>query len=172
MSQAGIISVTHVTPGVLETLTGNSGGPVGPTGNNINVVGAGSVSVAGNPGLSTLTITVSGGGFTWIVDNAAGPTTLVNSTGYIANRAAGNTYQLPAVAAVGDMYRIVGVQAGGNWIILQQAGQNIQFGSQSSTIGVVGTVGSTAIGDSIELVCTVANTTFVAASYVGNLGWT
>ena len=32
----------------------------GPTGNNINVIGAGAVSVAGNPGTSTLTINLSG----------------------------------------------------------------------------------------------------------------
>lgn len=45
---------------VIETLTGNVGGPVGPTGNNINIIGAGGVLVTGNPGTSTLTITVSG----------------------------------------------------------------------------------------------------------------
>lgn len=50
---------TPVGP-VVETLTGNSGGPVGPTANNINILGAGGVLVAGNPGTSTLTITVSG----------------------------------------------------------------------------------------------------------------
>lgn len=45
---------------VVETLTGNTGGAVGPTGNNINIVGTGGVSVAGNPGTSTLTISISG----------------------------------------------------------------------------------------------------------------
>lgn len=63
MSQAGAIASTGgVGPTVVETLTGNSGGPVGPTGNNINVVGDGtSVTVAGNPGTSTLTISLVGG---------------------------------------------------------------------------------------------------------------
>ncbi len=45
-----------VPPTVVETLTGNTGGPVGPTGNNINVVGTGLITVTGNPGTSTLTI--------------------------------------------------------------------------------------------------------------------
>jgi len=45
-----------VPPTVVETLTGNTGGPVGPTGNNINVVGTGLLTVTGNPGTSTLTI--------------------------------------------------------------------------------------------------------------------
>jgi hypothetical protein len=62
MSQSGILN-RSITPPVtaIETLTGNSGGPVGPDGaNNINVVGAGVITVAGNPGTSTLTITPSG----------------------------------------------------------------------------------------------------------------
>lgn len=46
-----------------ETLTGNTGGPVPPTGNNINVIGDGTtITVAGNPGTSTLTISAVGGG--------------------------------------------------------------------------------------------------------------
>lgn len=42
---------------VTETLTGNTGGPVPPTLNNINVVGDGIyTTTSGNPGTSTLTI--------------------------------------------------------------------------------------------------------------------
>jgi hypothetical protein len=45
-----------------ETLTGNTGGPVPPTANNINVVGDGTtITTAGNPATSTLTISVAGG---------------------------------------------------------------------------------------------------------------
>lgn len=43
--------------GVVDTLTGNSGGAVGPTAGNINVVGDGStISIVGNPGTNTLTV--------------------------------------------------------------------------------------------------------------------
>jgi len=57
MSQAGrYTSGSGAAP--VETLTGNTGGAVPPTGGNINVVGTGVVSVAGNPGTSTLTISV------------------------------------------------------------------------------------------------------------------
>jgi hypothetical protein len=46
-----------------ESLTGNTGGAVSPTGNNINVVGDGTtVTVAGNPGTSTLTISAVSSG--------------------------------------------------------------------------------------------------------------
>lgn len=53
MSQQGKLSEQEV----LETLTGNTGGPVGPDGDgNINVVGTGPITVTGNPGTNTLTI--------------------------------------------------------------------------------------------------------------------
>jgi hypothetical protein len=43
--------------GAVETLTGNSGGAVGPTAGNVNVLGDGStISIIGNPGTNTLTI--------------------------------------------------------------------------------------------------------------------
>lgn len=59
MSQAGIINIAGGGTGAVETLTGNSGGAVPPTANNINILGTGSVSVSGNPGTSTLTISIN-----------------------------------------------------------------------------------------------------------------
>lgn len=59
MSQAGSLGGGIIPPGgVVETLTGNTGGPVGPNGSgNINVVGDGiTIDVSGNPGTNTLTI--------------------------------------------------------------------------------------------------------------------
>jgi len=46
--------------GAAESLTGNSGGAVSPTANNINTVGTGSITIAGNPGTSTLTTQLTG----------------------------------------------------------------------------------------------------------------
>lgn len=61
MSQAGSASGGGGGGGTpISTLTGNTGGAVSPTGGNINVVGSGVVSVTGNPGTSTLTISTSG----------------------------------------------------------------------------------------------------------------
>lgn len=56
MSQAGRYISNTGPGGFVQTLTGNTGGAVPPTGGNINVVGTGGVTVAGNPGTSTLTI--------------------------------------------------------------------------------------------------------------------
>ena len=58
MSQI-LFSIPGGPGAIVETLTGNSGGAVGPTGNNINVLGAGVLSVAGNAGTSTLTISMT-----------------------------------------------------------------------------------------------------------------
>lgn len=62
MSQAGALNSGGGGGGSgVQTLTGNTGGAVSPTANNINVVGSGVISVAGNPGTSTLTISSSAG---------------------------------------------------------------------------------------------------------------
>ncbi len=53
------ISQNAVAP--VDSLTGNAGGPVGPdAGGNVNILGAGGITVTGNPGTNTLTITDGG----------------------------------------------------------------------------------------------------------------
>ncbi len=61
MSQAGKLFDGTILPDI-ETLTGNSGGAVGPTGGNINVLGdTTTIDIVGNPGTSTLTVSLTGG---------------------------------------------------------------------------------------------------------------
>lgn len=61
MSQFFINSSGTVLPDI-ETLTGNSGGAVGPDAAfNINLLGSNGVLVTGNPGTNTLTISVQNG---------------------------------------------------------------------------------------------------------------
>lgn len=66
MSQAGNFNTSAIIPPgmIVETLTGNTGGPVGPNGaNNINIVGDGTtIQITGNPGTNTLTVVGLGGG--------------------------------------------------------------------------------------------------------------
>jgi hypothetical protein len=61
MSQITLLVPASFPPGsVVQTITGNTGGAVGPDGtDNINIVGTGSVTVTGNPGTNTLTISDS-----------------------------------------------------------------------------------------------------------------
>lgn len=60
MSQSGFLDTSGGGGGNVQTLTGNSGGAVGPSGNNINILGTtGQLTVTGNPGTSTLTIALT-----------------------------------------------------------------------------------------------------------------
>ena len=62
MSQVGKLSASSFPPGtVVQTVTGNAGGPVSPDpGNNINLLGNAPISVTGNPFTNTLTIAFTG----------------------------------------------------------------------------------------------------------------
>jgi hypothetical protein len=91
---------------------------------------------------------------------------LVNE-GYVMNRATAITATLPATAAFGSVIKIVGKGAGLT-IIAQNAGQTIFFGTASTTPGVGGTLTATSQYDCVELVCIVADTSFVVRSSQGN----
>ena len=105
------------------------------------------------------------GGITW--STPVGAFNLVKSNGYFCDDIGLQVATLPAVAAVGDTFRIIAVSAGG-WQIIQNSGQWISF-STASTIPTSGSVYSTHQGDSLELVCYVANDGFYAVSSVGNI---
>lgn len=162
LNNNGASSITTV-----QTLTGNSGGAVGPTGNNIDVVGSGGVTVVGNPGTSTLTISVSGSGITWNEVVAASANMLVNN-GYVTNNAGVVTLTMPATAAFGDVIQVCGKGAGG-WSIAQNAGQTIHFGSLSTTAGAGGSLSSILRYDCVEIVCITTDTEFIVNSAIGNL---
>lgn len=83
-------------PGSVLTLTGNSGGAVGPDGGgNINVVGDGSIiSIAGNPGTNTLTATIA-----TATTAQEGATTLATNAQAIAGTDAVNAVTSAALGA-------------------------------------------------------------------------
>lgn len=151
----------------VTTITGNSGGAVPPTAGNINIIGAGGVTVSGTPGTSTLTITASATAFTWNEITGTSSAMLVNN-GYVANNAGLVTLTLPAVATFGDVIQVVGKGAG-LWAIAQNAGQSINFGTLTSTVGAGGSVAAISQYDCVSLLCTAANTTWTVTSAIGNL---
>jgi hypothetical protein len=133
-----LIGSTGATP-VIGTITGTSG-----------------ISVA--VGAGTITLSGTGSGIGWNEITGASQT-MAADQGYVTNNAGLVTLTLPAVAAFGTVINIVGKGAGG-WRIAQGAGQQIQVGSTASTVGAGGYVESTNRYDSIELLCTTANTTW------------
>jgi hypothetical protein len=78
MSQILQVSSSGPTPGGILTLTGNSGGAVGPTLGNIDVVGAGLIDVVGNPGTSTLTISLSNSAVATAITVGAVPVNIIS----------------------------------------------------------------------------------------------
>lgn len=95
-------------------------------------------------------------------------TAMASDTGYIPNSAGLLSFALPPTAEVGDMFRIAGFGSGG-WEVTQNAGQTIHFGNQNTTIGGGGSLESSNSGDSVEIVCVVADTDFVVISSIGNI---
>lgn len=143
------------------------GGGTGPVWANITST---DTSVTITNGANTIDLSVApSSSFTWNVETGASVNMAVNN-GYIANRSAATLAALlPATAAVGDVVRVTGIDNATGWRITQNAGQTIHLGTSATTTGAAGYLESTAIRDSVELVCVIANTTWNALSVVGNI---
>jgi len=111
----------------------------------------------------------SSGGLTWSVITADQNITVAN--GYICNKAGLLTLTLPASASIGDIFEVTGINSATGWKVAQNANQQIFFGNQSTTIGVGGSLASTAIRDSIKAVCVVsgASSVYNIVTSVGNI---
>lgn len=147
-----------------QTITGNSGGALSPTGGNWNILGSGSITTSGIG--STLTIAASGGGLSW-VDVTGTSATMVVNTGYVSDNAALVTLTLPSTASFGSVIRVVGRGAGG-WKVVLNSGQQIILGITQTTV-TTGSLSASNRNDCIEMLCTVANTTFTVMSSMGNI---
>jgi hypothetical protein len=145
-----IIGVTGGTP-VPGTITAGSG-----------------ISISNTAGGITISGTGSGIGWTEVTGTSQAMTA---DSGWVANNAGLVTLTLPTTAAFGTAISIIGKGAGG-WLIAQNSGQNIQIGSVSSTVGAGGSVASSNRYDSIDLLCTTANTTWTIQGGGQSVGFT
>lgn len=166
MSQAGQATSSSLIPGVVDFLAGNTGGLVGPNaGNTINIVGSGSITVAGNPGTNTLTISTSALSETWHLIGAS--QTLVPNNGYICISGGTLSLLLPAVSSVGDIIEIT--LDGSTGFSITQGAQSIRLANDITTFGAGGSISSTKQGDTVRMVCQIANTKWNVLSSMGNL---
>lgn len=108
-----------------------------------------------------------GGGITWTEVTGTTQAMAIN-TGYILNNAGLVTATLPSTAAQGSIISVAGKGAGG-WLIAQNAGQTIHFGSVNTTTGAGGSLASTNRYDSIQLLVITANTDWLVLSAQGNI---
>lgn len=114
------------------------------------------VSISTGAGSITISGTGSGIGWTEVTGTSQ---TMIADNGYVANNAGLVTFTLPATAAFGTAINVIGKGAGG-WQINTNGGQNIRVGSSNATTSIA----STNQFDSIELICTTANTTWTDLS--------
>lgn len=126
------------------------------------------ISIANGSGSVTISGTGSGIGWTEVTGTTQA---MVADNGYASSNASLVTLTLPATAAFGTAISIIGKGAGG-WLIAQNSGQNIRVGSASSTVGVGGSVASTNRYDSINLICTTADTTWTVTGAPQSSGLT
>lgn len=119
-------------------------------------------------GAGSLSLQAAGGGMVWSVITGASQA-MTKSNGYFSNRAGTVAFTLPASAAVGDTFAISNMAGSATgWSLAYNASQYIRFGNQTTTV-TTGSLAATQTGDSIKLVCSVANTEFVVQSSIGNL---
>lgn len=153
---------------------GIDGVNVGSTANIVTILGnqLGSATVTAGTGVSiatganTITVNATGGGVTWSVISAD-QTAAVNN-GYFCNKAGLLSLALPATSAVGDVIEASNINTAVGLRITQAAGQQIFIGNTNTTLGAGGYIESLALGDSVKLVCRVANTTWQTVSMMGN----
>lgn len=105
-------------------------------------------------------LNTAAGGLLW--NTIAGTTQLaVVNNGYTIGNAAQTTVTLPAVAPLGSIVAIAG-QGGGGWILAADASQTIKMAGSTTSAG--GSLTSAQQFDYIQVVCSVANTTWVVQS--------
>ena len=116
-------------------------------------------------GAGSITINATGGGVATATIAGTSQSAAVN-TQYIALNAGQTTVTLPSTYAVGDVVILVGSTANtGGWVLTASAGDTIRV--QTSTTSAGGTVTSSAqAGCCIEVICDVADTSWVARSFV------
>ena len=152
--------------GSVDQLDSDSGSAT-PTGGVITIAGGANVTTSAAGSTVTINATGSGGGFTWNEETGTS-VTMVAGNGYITNNAGMVTCTLPATAAVGTSFRVVG-KGNGLWTVAQNASQQIYFAGDATTIGVGGYLEAVLDSDCVEILCITANTEFQILSSMGNI---
>ncbi len=156
---AGIDGVNLASANVVTEVGDQLGTAIITAGTNVTVT----------PGANTITIAALGGGaVAWSIITLD-QTAAVNN-GYFCNKGSTLALALPATSAIGDVIEVVNINVIAGTRITQAAGQRIFIGNTSTTLGAGGSLTSTALGDSLKLVCRTANTIWQVVSMMGN--WT
>lgn len=142
-----------------QLLIGNTGSPL----SKATLTAGTGISVANTAG--AITISATGGGFGVATISGTTQSAAVN-TMYIALNAGQTTVTLPGTYSVGDTVSVVGSTANtGGWVLTAASGDTIIYNGVTTSAG--GTLTSSALaGQTIEVVCDVANTSWVVVDTV------
>jgi hypothetical protein len=115
---------------------------------------------------NSITIT-SNGADPW-VDETGAAVTMTTNTGYTSDDGSTLvTFTLPTTSAVGDWVEINGKGAG-LWKIAQAAGQQIHFGTATTTSGTGGSLASVNQYDTVRLRCLTASTIWTVVETISS----
>ena len=112
--------------------------------------------------LGLFDVTTMGASFHWMEQDD-----VLKKIYNLTNNGGGVTLTLPVTAAIGDAIQIVGKS--GDWVLAQNASQQVFLGNSSTTVGVGGSLTATDGGDCIEIICITANDEWRVADSVGNI---
>ncbi len=106
-----------------------------------------------------------------IVTTVAGTSQAMSSGHvYIANAAGQTTFTLPATSSVGDIIRVIGSSLNtGGFKITYTTGQIIWGPAGSSTVTTGAATSAAAAAQAVQIVCTIANTTWVIVDNSGTI---
>ena len=125
MSQAGQAGSDGTIASDVETLTGNSGGAVGPDAlYNINIVGSGGINVVGSPGTNTLTI--EGDIVQGITNVSSSPYTVLSTDEYLSVDCSGGAIILQFPNSTTD---------GRRFVVKDATGSSSSFNITVTTVG-------------------------------------
>jgi hypothetical protein len=174
-----LVNAASITAGWTGTLSGTRGGTGVNNGASTitiggNVTFSGGFTFAGTiTGNTAVTFPTSGTLATTAqaitnVNQTSSSATLAANSRYATNNGASLvTYTIPAGAAVGDTYIIVGGSSGG-WTVAQPASVQCHLGNSATTSGVGGSLASSNQYDSATITC-VASNVFTVYGVQGNI---
>ena len=141
-----------------QIVIGSTGGT--PTPNTITA-GTG-ISISNGAG--SITINATGASSSWVAIAGTTQAAAIN-TNYVTQNSATTTITLPATAPFGSVISVQGMGTG-QWVLAANTGQTIIFGRSTTSSG--GNIESTYQNDTVQVVATVANTTWLVNSAVTN----